>query len=57
MRVMYFMISFFLVIHREKRADIVGVEGKEEGGPGLVWMSPQSAKMETRRTRWIDVNG
>ena len=22
----------------------------------MVWMSPQSAKMETRRGRWIDVN-
>ena len=31
---------------------------KEEGtrGPGLVWMSPQSAKMEMRRGRWSDVN-
>ena len=31
---------------------------KEEraGGPGLVGMSPQSAKMETRRGRWSDVN-
>ena len=31
---------------------------KEEGagGPRLVWMSPQSAKIETRRGRWSDVN-
>ena len=29
---------------------------KRTGGPGLVWMSPQSAKMETRRGRWSDVN-
>ena len=31
---------------------------KEEGarGPRLVWMSLQSAKMETRRERWSDVN-
>ena len=42
------------MIVREKRADIVGAEGA--GGPGLVWMSQQSAKIETRRGRWSDVN-
>ena len=26
------------------------------GGPGLIWISPQSAKMETRRGKWSDVN-
>ena len=31
-------------------------EKKGAGGPGLVWMSPQSAKIETRRGRWGDVN-
>ena len=31
-------------------------EKKGSGGPGLVWMSPQSAKIETRRGRWSDVN-
>ena len=31
-------------------------EKKEAEGPGLVWMSPQSAKIETRRGRWSDVN-
>ena len=31
-------------------------EKKGAGGPGLVWMSPQSAKIETRRGRWSDVN-
>ena len=46
------------MIVREKRADIVVQREKEEGaeGPGLVWMSPQSAKMETRKGRWSDVN-
>ena len=46
------------VIIREKRADIVGAEGerRRSGRPVLVWMSPQSAKMETRRGRWSDVN-
>ena len=29
---------------------------EEEGGPGLVWMSPQSAKIEARRGSWSDVN-
>ena len=31
---------------------------KEEraGGQGFVWMSPQSAKMETRTGRWSNVN-
>ena len=32
------------------------MEKKGAGGPGLVWMSPQSAKIETRRGRWSDVN-
>ena len=31
-------------------------EKKEAGGPGLVWISPQSANIETRRGRWSDVN-
>ena len=29
---------------------------KRAGEPGLVWMSPQSARMETRRGRWRNVN-
>ena len=40
------------MIVREKKADIVGAWGERReraGGPGLVWMSPQSAKMETTR--------
>ena len=35
-------------MHREKE--------EKAGGSGLVWMSPQSAKIETRRGRWSDVN-
>ena len=46
------------MIVREKRADIVGTEGEKRkiGTPGLVWMSLQSTKMETRRGRWSYVN-
>ena len=40
----------------ERRADIVGAREKGARGPGLVWMSPPSAKIETRRGRRIDVN-
>ena len=43
------------MIVRKKRADIVSAEG-ERRGPGLVWMSTQSAKMETMTERWSDVN-
>ena len=45
------------MIDREKTADVRVQREKEErtGGSGLVWMSPQSAKMETRG-RWSDVN-
>ena len=44
------------MIIREKRADIVGAEGerRRSGRAGLVWMSPQSAKIETRRGRWSE---
>ena len=47
------------MIVRENRAVILYVQreqGKRVGRPVLVWMSPQSAKMETRRERWGDVN-
>ena len=48
------------MIVREKRADVVGAEG-ERGRSGRAGIdmdvtSPQSAKMETRRGRWSDVN-
>ena len=46
------------MIVRDERADTVSVEGKveREGSAGMILMSPQSARMETRRGRWSDVS-